>query len=260
MTTVATCIQLRMGFRFAVIVMAFVVLGWSHFCWGQVPQSTSESGGQSSSVSTSGSVSRSASETGAQPEFDEDDVFVAAPVVDVGPQAWKAGEEPVELRLRSLDPDRASCERLHKSHIGVQELRQSLWRRVVPEVGEFRDELFWARGCSHTAHSAVDGLLPQRSTLPTAARVAFSGVVPGQIDVPPLQQAGALLCVSGLERRDSRHALRRLSRCQGACSRQLSPPRRKRAAPLPGPPGRRQAVAHRQGQRPAGDGPDDRES
>jgi hypothetical protein len=54
-----------MGFRFAVIVMAFVVLGWSHFCWGQVPQSTSESGGQSSSVSTSGSVSRSASETGA---------------------------------------------------------------------------------------------------------------------------------------------------------------------------------------------------
>jgi len=65
MTTVATCIQLRMGFRFAVIVMVFVVLGWSHFCWGQVPQSTSESGGQSSSVSTSGSVSRSASETGA---------------------------------------------------------------------------------------------------------------------------------------------------------------------------------------------------
>lgn len=54
-----------MGFRFAVIVMVFVVLGWSHFCWGQVPQSTSESGGQSSSVSTSGSVSRSASETGA---------------------------------------------------------------------------------------------------------------------------------------------------------------------------------------------------
>ena len=144
----------------------------------------------------------------------------------------------MELRLRSLDPDRASCERLHKSHVGVQEFGQSLWRRVVPEVGEFRHELFWARGCSHTAHSAVDGLLPQRSTLPTAARVAFSGVVPGQIDVPPLQQAGALLCVSGLERRDSRHA------CLVASPHRPSRLRLMRSASLTGECIRRPNQAH----------------
>ena len=37
-----------------------------------------------------------------QPEFDEDDVFVAASVVDVGPQAWKAvhhDSDPKEITL-----------------------------------------------------------------------------------------------------------------------------------------------------------------
>jgi len=67
------------------------------------------------------------SEIGAEPEFDEDDVFVAAPVVDVGSQAREAGKEPVKLRLRGLDPDRARPKRLHKNHIRVQKFGQPLW-------------------------------------------------------------------------------------------------------------------------------------
>lgn len=52
-------------------------------------------------------------EVGAQSKFNEDHVVVAAPVLDIAPQAGQAGKEPLELRLRSLDPDRARRKWLH---------------------------------------------------------------------------------------------------------------------------------------------------
>lgn len=62
-------------------------------------------------------------DSGAQPEFNKNDVVVAAPVVDLRPQAGKAGEEPLKLRLRGLDPNSGRRKWLHEYHVGMQKFR-----------------------------------------------------------------------------------------------------------------------------------------
>jgi hypothetical protein len=70
-----------------------------------------------------GPFDQAASDAGAQPKFDEDQVPIPAPMVDIATQVRKAIPEAFELCLCGLDPDHARHEWLHKNHIGMQEFR-----------------------------------------------------------------------------------------------------------------------------------------
>lgn len=61
-----------------------------------------------------------------EPKFYEDQIFIPAPVVDMGVQAAKAVPEALELGSRSFDPDHPGYKWLHKHHILVQESGQTM--------------------------------------------------------------------------------------------------------------------------------------
>lgn len=65
-------------------------------------------------------------DTGVQPELDEQEVTLSAPAVNVSAQIRKAAPDASEVRLRSLDPDHGSRERLQQDNIRVKEFRQTL--------------------------------------------------------------------------------------------------------------------------------------
>ncbi|OMC52781.1 hypothetical protein A5747_21585 [Mycobacterium sp. IS-836] len=74
-----------------------------------------------------GPLDNGARDAGVQPELDEQEVTLSAPAVNVRAQVRKAAPDASEVRLRSVDPDHGSRERLQQHNIRVKEFRQALW-------------------------------------------------------------------------------------------------------------------------------------